>query len=170
VSRREFLEWAEAQPRGRFERVDGEVIAKAPEQWGQARLRALIWRNLNRAITQAGLACEAVPRGMTVEIDDDTDYEPDALVNCGPPIPDDAIAAPNPVVIVEVLSPGTASVDTGAKLADYFRLASVQHYLLVRPTRREIVHHRRVADGILTQIVHEGVILLDPPGISPHAR
>jgi Uma2 family endonuclease len=45
------------------------------------------------------------------------------------------------------------------------RLASVQHYLLVRPTRREIVHHRRVADGILTQIVHEGVILLDPPGI-----
>jgi Uma2 family endonuclease len=66
---------------------------------------------------------------------------------------------------VEVLSPGTASVDTGAKLAGYFRLASVQHYLLVRPTRREVVHHRRVADGILTRIVHEGVILLDPPGI-----
>jgi Uma2 family endonuclease len=56
-------------------------------------------------------------------------------------------------------------VDTGAKLADYFRLASVQHYLLVRPTRREVMHHRRVADGILTQIVRTGVIQLDPPGL-----
>jgi Uma2 family endonuclease len=165
MSRREFLEWAEAQPRGRFERVEGEVIALAPERWAHARLKARIWRALDREITQSGLSCEAAPDGMTVEIDDGTDYEPDALVNCGPPIPDDAFAAPNPVVIVEVLSPGTASVDTGAKLADYFRLASVQHYLLVRPTRREVVHHRRVADGILTQIVHEGVILLDPPGI-----
>jgi Uma2 family endonuclease len=116
MSRREFLEWAEAQPRGRFERVEGELIAMAPEQRVHARLKARIWRALDREITQAGLPCEAAPDGMTVEIDDDTDYEPDALVNCGP-IPDDPIGAPNPVVIVEVLSPGPASVDTGAKLA-----------------------------------------------------
>ena len=75
-----------------------------------------------------GLPCQAAPGGTTVEIDEDTDYEPDALINCGPPIPDDATAAPNPVVIVEVLSPSTATVDAGGKLADYFRLASVRHY------------------------------------------
>jgi hypothetical protein len=34
---------------------------------------------------------------------------------------DDAVAAPNPVIIGEVLSPGTASTETGGKLADYFR-------------------------------------------------
>jgi Uma2 family endonuclease len=165
LSRREFQECAEAQPRGRFERVEGEVVAMAPERWAHARLKARIWQALDREIRRVGLPCEAAPDGMTVEIDDDTDYEPDALVNCGPPIPDDAIAAPNPVVIVEVLSPSMASVDTGAKLADYFRLASVRHYLLVRPSRREIIHHRRTEDGILTGIVHEGAILLDPPGI-----
>jgi Uma2 family endonuclease len=165
MSRHEFQEWAEAQPRGRFERVEGEVVAMAPERWVHARLKARIWRALDREITQAGLLCEAAPDGMSVEIDDDTDYEPDALVNCGPPIPDNAIAAPNPVVIVEVLSPGTVSVDTGAKLADYFRLASVQHYLLVRPSRREVVHHRRVGGEILTRIVHDGEIELDPPAI-----
>ena len=137
----------------------------APERWAHARLKARIWRALDPEITQAGLPCQAAPDGMTVEIDDDTDYEPDALVNCGQPIPDDAIAAPNPVVIVEVLSPSTASVDSGAKLADYFRLTSVQHYLLVRPSRREIIHHRRTDDGILTRIVHDGAIELDPPGI-----
>jgi Uma2 family endonuclease len=165
MSRDEFHVWAEAQKRGRFERVEGEVVAMAPERWAHARLKARIWRALDHEITQAGLRCEAAPDGMTVEIDDDTDYEPDALVNCGPPIPDEAIAAPSPVVIVEVLSPRTTSVDTGAKLADYFRLVSVHHYLLVRPSRREIIHHRRTEDGILTRIVHDGVILLDPPGI-----
>ena len=102
---------------------------------------------------------------MTVEIDDDTDYEPDALINCGDPIPNDAIAAPNPVVIVEVLSPSTQSIDAGGKLADYFRLASVQHYLLVRPLRREIIHHRRAGDRIETMVVGDGYVELDPPGI-----
>jgi Uma2 family endonuclease len=165
LSRHDFRVWAEAQPRGRFERVEGEVVAMAPERWAHARLKAQVWEALKREIKRAGLPCEAAPDGMTVEIDDDTDYEPDALVNCGPPIPDEAIAAPNPVVIVEVLSPSTTSVDTGAKLADYFRVASVQHYLLIRPSRREVIHHRRTEDGILTRIVHDGVILLDPPGI-----
>jgi Uma2 family endonuclease len=165
LSRQEFRAWAEAQPRGRFERVEGEIVAMAPERWSHARMKAHVWQALDRAIRLAGLPCVAAPDGMTVEVGDDTDYEPDALVNCGPPIPDDAIAAPNPVVIVEVLSPGTASVDTGAKFAGYFRVASVQHYLLVRPTRREIVHHRRDGDTIMTRIVHDGTIELDPPGI-----
>ena len=137
----------------------------APERWVHARLKARVWRAFDRELTAAGLPCKATPDGMTVEIDDDTDYEPDALINCGPPIPDDATAAPNPVVIVEVLSPSTASVDAGGKLADYFRLASVQHYLLVRPLRHEIIHHRRVGDRIETRVVREGEILLDPPGI-----
>jgi Uma2 family endonuclease len=165
LSRAEFHQWAEAQPRGRFERVDGTVVAMAPERWIHARLKARIWRALDREVIAAGLPCQAAPDGMTVEIDQDTDYEPDALLNCGPPIPDDATAAPNPVVIVEVLSPGTAHVDAGEKLADYFRLPSVQHYLLVRPTRREVIHHRRVGERIETLIVRDGCIDLTPPGI-----
>jgi Uma2 family endonuclease len=102
---------------------------------------------------------------MTVEVDQDTDYEPDASLNCGPPISDEAIAAPNPVAIVEVLSSGTAHVDAGGKLADYFRVPSIQHYLLVRPLRREIIHHPRNGDRIETLIVREGFVDLTPPGI-----
>ena len=165
LSRAEFHRWTAAQSRGRFERVDSEVVAMAPERSVHARLKARVWRALDREITVRGLSCEAMPDGMTVEIDQDTDYEPDALVNCGPPIPDDETAAPNPVVVVEVLSPSTASVDAGGKLADYFRVPSVRHYLLVRPTRHEIIHHRRVDDRIETLIVREGFVELDPPGI-----
>jgi Uma2 family endonuclease len=128
-------------------------------------IKARVWRALETAIKSAGVTCQAAPDGMTVEIDDDTDYEPDALVNCGPPMADNATAAPNPVVVVEVLSPSTERVDTGGKLADYFRVSSIQHYLLVRPQRREVIHHRRMADRIETRIISQGEIDLDPPGI-----
>lgn len=166
LTRQAFRDWAEQQPRGRFERADGQPVAMAPERWVHARLKARVWQALDRAIRDANLPCEAAPDGMTVEIDDDTDYEPDALVNCGPPISDDATAAPNPVVIVEVLSPSTAALDAGGKLADYFRVPSVRHYLLVRPLRPEIIHHRRTGDRIETAIIRQGTISLDPPGIS----
>jgi Uma2 family endonuclease len=165
LSRNAFRRWVEAQPKGRFERVRGEVVAMAPERWVQARLKARVWRALDREIVANGLACQAAPDGMTVEVDEDTDYEPDALVNCGSAIADDATVAPHPVVIVEVLSPGTASIDAGGKLADYFRLPSVQHYLLVRPRPQEVIHHRRVDDRIETTILGDGVVVLDPPGI-----
>ena len=168
MSREEYRRWAEAQPRGRFERVNGEVVAMAPERAAHLRVKARVWQALDRTIHVAGVSCEALPDGATVEIDDDTDYEPDAVVNCGEPMADDAVAAPNPVVVVEVLSPSTRSVDTGAKLTDYFRVPSIRHYLIVRADRRAVVHHRRRDDdgSIETQLVTEGRITLDPPGIS----
>ena len=116
-SREDYLRWAEGQPR-RYERVCGEVVAMSPERAGHARIKAETWLALKRAVAAAGVSCEAFPDGMTVEVRDDTDYEPDALVNCGDRIGQDVVTAPNPVVVVEVLSPSTRSVDTGVKLAD----------------------------------------------------
>ena len=51
------------------------------------------------------------------------------------------------------------------KRLDYFRVSSIQHYLIVRARRREIVHHYRSVDGIVSRIVNLGSIRLDPPGI-----
>jgi Uma2 family endonuclease len=167
LSRNEYRRWAEAQPRGRYELVAGEVVAMAPERVAHVRVKAQAWQALDRAIRTAGLPCEALADGVTVEVGDDTDYEPDAVVNCGERMADDAIAAPNPIIVVEVLSPSTRSVDTGAKLSDYFRVPSVRHYLIVRADRRAVIHHRRREDGgIETSFVTEGRIALDPPGIA----
>ena len=69
------------------------------------------------------------------------------------------------MIIVEVLSPGTTSTDSGGKLADYFRVPSVAHYLIVHPTRRTVTHHRRAGDGIDTRIIVNGPIAMTPPGI-----
>src|SRR6266567_4141646 len=68
---------------------------------------------------------------------DDTDYEPDAVVNCGERPDPEGFVAPQPVIVVEVLSPSSRSTDAGAKLADYFRVPSVQHYLMVDTRRLE---------------------------------
>jgi Uma2 family endonuclease len=164
MTREAFHRWADAQS-SRYERVGGEPVAMSPERAQHIRLKTRIWAALDGAIRQSGLACEAFGDGITVEIDADTDYEPDAVVNCGAPIDPDATAAPNPVIVVEVLSPSTQAVDSGEKLADYFRVASIQHYLVVRARRQEIIHHRRDPAGIVSVVVNLGQIHLDPPGI-----
>ncbi len=165
LTRDEFRRWAETQPR-RYERIDGEPLAKAPERIQHVRVKFRVCAALTSAIEAAGLACEALSDGVTVEIDEDTDYEPDAVVNCGAPAAPEATSAPNPVIVVEVLSPSTQSSDTGEKLAGYFRVPSVQHYLIVSTRRREVIHHRRTPEGILGRVVNLGTIALDPPGLT----
>ena len=81
-----------------------------------------------------------LPDGMTVRMDQDTAHEPDALVYCGQALPASAVEVPNPVIVVEVLSPSTRHVDASAKLAT-IRISSVQHYLIVDPDKRLAVHH-----------------------------
>ncbi len=163
-TREAFRCWCDAQPSGRYERVDGRIVAMAPERGAHLRVKGAIYRALHRAVTAAGVPCQALPDGATVEIGD-SDYEPDALVNGGAPMADDAVAAPTPVIVVEVLSPRTASTDTGGKLADYFRIPSVAHYLIAYPTRRTVTHHRRTDGAIDTRIIVNGPIAMDPPGI-----
>ncbi len=164
LTREEYHRWAENQP-GRFERVGGEPVAMSPERVQHVRIKSRVWAALDRAIREGGLDCEALADGVTIEVDEDTDYEPDATVNCGPPLRPDATAAANPVVVVEVLSPSPQSIDTSDKLADYFRVASIQHCLIVRLRRQEIIHHCRSGNEIVSRTVNVGTIRLDPPGI-----
>lgn len=167
MSREEYRAWAEAQPKGRFERDDGTVVAMAPERSNHARRKALVWLAPRQAVAIAGLPCEVFPDGMTVEVDE-SDFEPDAILRRGDALPGDAIAVPDPVIVVEVLSRSTRGVDLTRKLVAYFQTPSVQHYLVLWADRPQVVHHRRRADGqgVETRILTEGEIRLDPPGIS----
>ena len=70
-----------------------------------------------------------------------------------------------PIVVVEVLSPSTAAIDHGRKLSGYFSLPSVQHYLILDPERRVVIHHKRGSgDAIETRVLTDGAARLDPPG------
>ena len=95
-----------------------------------------------------------------------TAFEPDALVYCGPRVSPDAIEIPNPVIVVEVISEGTVARDHGVKLAGYFSLPSVAHYLILDPDRRTLIHHRRGEGGVIeTRVLTEGPLRLEPPGL-----
>lgn len=160
-----FIAWAMDQPRGRFELHHGQVVAMPPESVGHVRVKGRAVNALGDAIARAGLGCEAFPDGMAVRIDAAAVYEPDALVRCGPPLSDDAAQLSDPVIVVEVVSPSSRGVDSGAKLAGYFRLPSVRHYLVLDGAARTIAHHRRGASGeIATRILRDGALELDPPG------
>ncbi len=146
LDREAFFAWAEAQPGGRYERIGGEVIAMAPERVEHARLKVEIWAALRLAL-EGDPACEVLTDGMTIAVDVGTDYEPDVVVHCGPPIPLGTIVVPNPVVIVEVLSPSTRRIDSTIKRENYFRVPSVAHYLTFRADRRQVTHWRRRRGG-----------------------
>lgn len=162
-----FVDWAMNQPNGRFELLRGEVVAMSPERVGHARVKKEVLKALDTALAAVGSRCEAFGDGMAVRIDDTTVYEPDASVRCGPRLPNDDVLFDDPMIVVEVVSPSSTSIDAGSKLADYFRLASVRHYLLVHSEGRRVIHHRRDAIGeIITRVVLEGEVLaLDPPGV-----
>jgi Uma2 family endonuclease len=162
----EFLVWAEGRP-GRYELIDGQVIAMSPERVQHAEVKAAAYLGLRAGIRSAGLPCRAMPDGMTVRIDDHTAFEPDALVYCGERADPRAVEIANPVIVVEVVSPSTRSVDQGAKLRGYFRVRSVAHYLILYPDNRLVVHHARGADeAVITRMISEGALTLDPPGLT----
>ena len=70
------------------------------------------------------------------------------------------------MIVVEVVSPSTAAIDRGLKFEGYFSLPSVEHYLILDPERRVVIHHKRgQGDIIETRILSEGMVRLDPPGI-----
>ena len=164
----EFIAWAMDLPDGaRYELVAGEVVGMVPERVAHARAKARVFSALAGAIERGGLACEAFPDGMAVQVSADTVYEPDAQVRCGPPLPDDDLKVLDPVIVVEVLPPSTRAYDAGAKLGGYMRMPSVRHYLLLDTKNRIVIHHERSASGdIATRIAHEGSLRLDPPGIA----
>jgi len=124
------------------------------------------WRAFEAAIAQADLPCRFVLDSAAVRIDARSSYQPDVLVTWGEPVTDDALVIPHPVIVVEVLSPGNAMKDLRDKLQGYFRVAGLQHYLVVDPDKRLIIHHARGhGDVIGTRIVSAGDLALDPPGL-----
>jgi Uma2 family endonuclease len=163
----QYLEWAKATaPEGRYELVDGEVVKMSPEQARHVRTKLTAVVALKTAIARAKLSCEAFADGMTVVIDEHKARQPDASVQCAPVDPD-SLVLDQPVIVLEVLSPSSRRSDTGEKLAEYFSVASIRHYLIVNPVKHLIIHHARSAAGAIeTRIIETGGIDLSPPGMA----
>jgi Uma2 family endonuclease len=168
----EFVEWASRQPEGRYELVDGEVVRMPSEGGDHNRVKFRLAKLLDDAVEAARLSCVVYTDGMTVETTPGRGRGPDAIVSVGPPEDPKAKIVPDPLVLVEVISPDSYIRDMSTKLAEYARIPTVRHSVVVDLEARLIIHHRRTDDGtIVTRPIAAGDLELDPPGlVIPVAR
>ncbi len=160
----QFLAWARVREE-RLELHDGMVVAPPRALIGHERVRSKAHAALRNAILRAGSACRVSVHGAALRVNAGNVFRPDVMVTLGPAA-HDAIEITDPVIVVEVLSPSTARIDEGPKLAGYFSMPTVAHYLILDPERRAAIHHERGgADEIVTHARVGGVIRLKPPGL-----
>lgn len=161
-----FLEKAQSWEGGaRYELIGGELVEMNAER------NAHVWVKFDLAV-ELRRACRAVrpdavvwTDGGAVIVDEHTLFEPDAMVQIGGAADPDAVVASEPMIVAEVMSPGTFRRDLGPKVSGYFRVPSIEHYLIVDIESRRVIHHARVGEAELrTRFVADGVLRLDPPG------
>jgi Uma2 family endonuclease len=152
---------------GRWELFEGELVEKRPERPAHTETKSEAASALKSAIRNVGAPCHVTKDGAIVRISPKTAFEPDGVVYCSPRLPREKVEIPEPVVVVEVLSDGTAERDQGPKLAGYFSVPSVKHYLILDPERRTAEHHWRGESGTIEKrILTDGPLRLDPPGLA----
>jgi Uma2 family endonuclease len=147
----EFLRWDDGTDT-RYELEDGVVTAMAPPSNAHATVV------VNAAVRLAnGLAGRGVCRVQSetgIRVSEQTWWQADIAVACGPITPGHEIA--DPVLIVEVLSPETRAHDLGRKLDDYKLLPSVREVWMVDSERRWTQVWWRGEDGVWTGRDHVG--------------
>ena len=162
----DYLAWAAAQREAkRTELINGQIVYMSPEELRRNRIKKQVFNVFKLEIDRKQIEAEVFTDGVTIPIEPHTAYEPDASVRLGPPLPGKDMKVPDPVIVVEVISPTSAHSDTSAKLIGYFRLRSVQHYLIIDPEARTVTHHSRGADGRVSTRA-SGALRLDPPGLT----
>jgi Uma2 family endonuclease len=162
----EFLHWSQEQEQGRYELVGGEVVMMSPETVRHVDVKNQAWLTFRNAIEKARLSCRAYGDGVGIRIDQFTVREPDMSIQCKPVSPD-SLLLDEPVIVVEVISPTSIRSDTGAKIAEYFKVPSVRHYLIIDPFNSAVIRHSRseVDQVMMTEVHRSGPIVLDPPGV-----
>jgi Uma2 family endonuclease len=163
----EFLAWANEQLDSRYELVDGEVVAMAPDRLRHNLVKLEVAVALREAVKAAGLPCTVFTDGAGVVINDETTRLPDASVQCGIKVRPNRMVLEAPLIVVEVVSPSSEQQDLGAKLIEYFSVPSIRHYMIVLPEKRAVVQHmRNEGGGLSTYIGRSGDIVLNPPGMA----
>lgn len=166
MSVEQYLVW-DRDHEGRHEHVNGETWAMA----GAEPAHNLVCANLTGALIARlrGSGCRVYTADQRVLVDETGLYcYPDLTVVCGPPetLATTPRTITNPRVLVEVLSPSTASFDKDVKFAHYRRRASVAAVLFVSLPERRLERYARTPAGwLLTEAGGDGVLAVPELGV-----
>ncbi len=102
---------------------------------------------LSSHLRRKGMPCRVYRESFYLRKEsDDLSALPDIMVRCGK-IDPEAPSVDDPVVLMEVVSPGSESKDRAIKRVAYQRLASLQHFVLIARDSALIDIYTREDDG-----------------------
>lgn len=148
VSVEAFLDWERRQEL-RYE-FDG---LRAVAMTGGTVEHSVIGTNLVRALEDRlrGKPCRAVRGDLKVLVAGRVRY-PDATVTCSP-VPRGSDVIPEPVVVFEIVSRGTAVTDRVAKNSEYRATPCIQRYVMPEQTRMAATVFERAGDDWVGRLV-----------------
>jgi len=140
----------------KYEFMDGEIFSMA----GATRRHNLATTNIS---TELNLQlretdCEVYASDFRVKIRDGHNIYPDVVVACREiEIEGNDTTLLNPIVVFEVLSKSTEKRDRGDKAEDYYRIESLQDYVLVSQYRVRVEHFSRQKNNVWTLKIYENL-------------
>lgn len=153
----EFLDWEERQElRYEFDGFHPLAMtgATARHELIGNRLRTLLTTRLD------GKPCRSWGPTTKIEVQGRIRY-PDAYVSCTQAAPT-ATVIPEPVVVFEVLSPGTSRTDRIEKLREYQATPSIQRYVILEQDSIAAMVFSRHGDLWITNVLTESDVLRMP--------
>ncbi len=129
MTQQEFFDWAETQD-APYEFDGFQPVAMTGGTLGHSS----VIRNINRQLANrlAGSGCEPLGPDAGVATVGDTVRYPDAVVTCTKFNARDRLV-PNPVIVVEVVSPSSVRMDRITKLREYQAVPTIRRYVIVEP-------------------------------------
>ena len=147
----EFLRWEDGTDT-RYELLGGCPVAMAPPAIAHGILALRLGARIDAALRSRSPCFGQSEAGIARPDRNDTCYIADLAVTCTPPERGQQLLQ-DPLLIVEILSPGTALYDRQTKVSDYRRMPSVQEILLIDSASIFAEVLRREGDRWITEIV-----------------
>lgn len=153
----EFLAWEERQEM-RYE-FDGIQPVAMTGGTVQHEVIGDTLRGLLRAALR-GKPCRSLGPTMKIQTNDRIRY-PDAFVYCMPVAANETVIRA-PVVVFEVLSPGTSRIDRIEKLRDYQATASIRRYVILEQSSQAATVFTRAGDDWIGHLLTGDAVLEMP--------
>lgn len=143
LSVEEYVEFELASPR-KHEYVAGQIFAMVGVSRRHSRVAGNFFRLLDIAAQDS--SCRVHFGEVRLQAAETIFYYPDVMVACGDE-PEDPYIEDSPCLVVEVLSPSTATVDRREKLLVYRQIPALRAYLIVHQEEQRVERHWRDAAG-----------------------
>ena len=164
----EFLAWEPGDGRA-WQLVDGEPQAMAPASITHGTVQSELGRLIGNRLAAQGSPCTVVTTpGVVPHVNAGHNMRiPDLAVTCSP-LEAEATALPDPMLIVEILSPSNQA-QTWANVWSYTTIPSVREILVLKTAGVHAEILRREADGSWPpepERIGQGALRLDSIGFA----